>query len=85
MISAFTFFQQVNQAAEPSTFNVSEYCSLYRKEFEVSYCPAETTSASGHLSLSGMSLIGVVGVLIGAVLMLGGVIIIMFDRRVARV
>ena len=84
IISAFTFFQQVNQMAESSTFNVSEYCSLYRKEFEVSYCPAETTSAAGPLNLSGLSFIGIVGVLIAAVLMLSGVIIIMFDRRVAR-
>jgi len=69
---------------QTSTFNLSEYCSLYRSEFNVTYCPAETTIQSGLVNLSGMSSIQIGAVLVAALIMLSGVVVLMIDRRITK-
>jgi len=69
---------------QTSTFNLSEFCSLYRNQFNVTYCPAETTTQTGLLNLSGMSPIQIGAIVVAAAIMLFGVIVLMIDRRTAR-
>jgi len=69
---------------QTSTFNLSEYCSLYRNQFNVTYCPAETTTQTGLLNLSAMSSIQIGAIVVAAVIMLSGVIVLMIDRRTTR-
>lgn len=84
--SVFTMLPGVNLTGQTSTFNVSQYCSLYRKQFNVAYCPAEasTPTAAGFLDLSRLPLIAVIAISVAAFLLLIGVIIIMISRRVSQ-
>jgi hypothetical protein len=70
--------------SQTSTFNLSEYCSLYRNQFNVTYCPAETTTETGLLNLSGMSSIQIAAIVVAGVIMLSGVIVLMIGRRKTR-
>jgi hypothetical protein len=84
VVSAFTMLPIANLSGQTATFNVSQYCSLYRKQFSVSYCPAEasTTTRMGFLDLSRLPFIGIVAISVAALLLLIGVIIVMISRRV---
>jgi hypothetical protein len=55
---------------QTSSFDASEYCSLYRKQFNVTYCPAEITT--GLVDLSHLPFAGVIAVGVAASLLLVG-------------
>ncbi|HKM49987.1 MAG TPA: hypothetical protein VJZ75_02290 [Candidatus Bathyarchaeia archaeon] len=84
IISVVSVFTMLSMSGQTATFNVSQYCSLYRKQFSVSYCPAEasTTTRMGFLDLSRLPFIGIVAISVAALLLLIGVIIVMISRRV---
>jgi len=81
--SALTLTTLTNVADQTSSFNVSEYCGLYRKQFGVNYCPAEntTTTRAGILDLSKLPFIEIIAIGAAAVLLLIGVILMMVNRR----
>jgi hypothetical protein len=83
LVSMFTVPPVINLASQ--TFDVSRYCSLYRKQFNVSHCPAETATAakSTFLDLSLMSPLEIIVVSVAAFLMLIGVVMIMISRHVS--
>lgn len=81
--SAFTLLPFANLTGQTSTFNVSEYCSLYRKQFNVAYCPAETTTTRANvLDLSQLPFIEIIAIGVAAFLLLIGIIILMISRKV---
>ncbi|HMK83089.1 MAG TPA: hypothetical protein VK503_05185 [Candidatus Bathyarchaeia archaeon] len=84
VVSVFTILSIANLPGQTATFNVSQYCSLYRKQFGVAYCPAEasTTTEMGFLDLSRLPFIGMVAISVAALLLLIGVIIMMISRHV---
>jgi len=83
VVSVFTILSIANLPDQTATFNVSQYCSLYRKQFGVAYCPAEaSTTKMGFLDLSRLPFIGIVAISVAALLLLIGVIIMMISRHV---
>jgi hypothetical protein len=81
LTTAVTMLSEANQPKQTSGFNATEYCSRYRAYFNVSYCPAESTTktASGFLDLSQKPFVEMLAIGAAVALLVSGSIIIMVD------
>ncbi|HKM78321.1 MAG TPA: hypothetical protein VJZ03_04535 [Candidatus Bathyarchaeia archaeon] len=69
-----------NHLGQSGNFNLVEYCSRYREQFNVTYCPAEATKPTIFSSLMDMPF-EVLGIGIALTLLLSGFAITVVERR----